>query len=245
MANYGLIGKNIDYSFSRSFFKKKFEKENLDHIYQNFDIESIKNFRNIIENTSNLKGLNVTIPYKEEVIPYLDKLNKKAKAIGAVNTIKITENGKLHGYNTDYFGFKKSLESYLQPHHQKALILGTGGASKAVSYALEKLSIEFRFVSRNPKSENDFSYKELTSNITKEHQIIVNCTPIGTFPNTDICPSLPYNAIGENHLLYDLIYNPAETKFLTLGKQNGAQIINGERMLILQAQKSWKIWHKP
>lgn len=244
MANFGLIGKNIDYSFSRDFFRKKFEKEGLHHVYQNFDIENIEHFRIIIKNTPDLKGLNVTIPYKQEVIQYLDKLNKKAKAIGAVNTIKILPNGKLYGYNTDYFGFKKSLEPLLEPHHTKALILGTGGASKAIAFALDKLGISYRYVSRKPKGNIDFAYNDLTPEIVKNHALIINCTPLGTSPDIDAFPEIPYDAITSQHLLYDLIYNPAETKFLKLGKQYGAQIINGERMLILQAKKSWKIWHK-
>lgn len=244
MAKFGLIGKDIDYSFSRAFFKKKFENENMDHSYENFDIATIKQFPDIIKNTQNLKGLNVTIPYKEDIIPYLDKLNKKAKAIGAVNTIKIKEDGKLHGYNTDYFGFKKSLEIYLQPNQTNALILGTGGASKAIAFALKKLGISYRFVSRIPKSKNHFKYNELTPTIIKKHRLIINCTPLGTYPNVDACPNIPYDAIGNDHLLFDLIYNPSETKFLKLGRQYGARIINGEKMLKLQAKKSWKIWHK-
>ena len=244
MAKFGLIGKNIDYSFSRAFFKKKFEKEGLDHTYVNFDIEDITIFPEIIQNNSNLKGLNVTIPYKQAIIPYLDKLSKKAKAIGAVNTIKVLPNGELHGHNTDYFGFKKSLETKLEPKHNRALILGTGGASKAIAFALKKLGIAYKYVSRNPKGEDDFSYNDLTPNIIKEHLLIINCTPLGTHPNVEACPSIPYNALSNDHLLYDLIYNPSKTKFLKLGKQYGAQIINGERMLKLQAKKSWKIWHK-
>ena len=245
MANFGLIGKNIDYSFSKAFFTKKFEKEKLDHSYHNFDIDTIEKFPEIIKNTSDLRGLNVTIPYKEAIIPYLDKLNKKAEKIGAVNTIKITAKGKLRGYNTDYCGFKKSLKLKLQPHHTKALILGTGGASKAIAYALKSLNIEYKFVSRSQIKNTTLSYNDLTQKIIKAYTLIINCTPLGTYPNIDECPDLPYDAITPEHMLYDLIYNPSETKFLKLGKQYGAITVNGKKMLELQAKKSWEIWLRP
>jgi shikimate dehydrogenase len=240
----GLIGKNISYSFSRAYFKMKFEKEQINNIiYENFDIENISLFPSIIKNTPNIKGFNVTIPYKEAIIPFLDKLNKKAKEIGAVNTIKITKNNKLIGYNTDYYGFKKSIKPYLKPTHKSALILGTGGASKAIAYGLKDLNINFHYVSRNIKNEVDFRYDSLTEDAIKQHQIIINCTPLGTFPNVDASPNIPYNSITKEHILYDLIYNPEETKFLKLGKQQGAVTINGLRMLKLQAQKAWSIWN--
>lgn len=240
----GLIGKNISYSFSRAYFKKKFEKEQINNItYENFDIENISLFRSIIENTPNVKGFNVTIPYKESIIPFLDKLNKKAKEIGAVNTIKITKNNKLIGYNTDYYGFKKSIKPSLKPTHKNALILGTGGASKAIAYGLKDLNINSHYVSRNIKNGVDFTYDSLTEDVIKQHQIIINCTPLGTFPNVDTCPNIPYNSITKEHILYDLIYNPEESKFLKLGRQQGAVTINGLRMLKLQAQKAWSIWN--
>ena len=244
MAKFGLIGKNIDYSFSRSYFAKKFASEGLEHTYENFDIESIEEFPNIIRVSKDLRGLNVTIPYKEEVIPYLSKLNKTAKRIGAVNTIKITKKGKLIGYNTDFYGFKKAIEPYLKPHHKKALILGTGGASKAVAYAFKKLQIEFSYVSRTISKRADFSYQTLTKEDLNSYTIIVNCTPLGTYPNTSSCPDIPYEAITAQHLLFDLIYNPEESKFLSLGKSKGAVISNGYRMLELQAEKAWRIWNK-
>ena len=243
MAKFGLVGKNIDYSFSRAYFSKKFEEEGLEHTYENFDFQSIDQLKEILENTKELKGLNVTIPYKELVIPYLDKLNKTAKKIGAVNTIKITKKGEYFGYNTDYYGFKKSLEPYLKPHHKKALIFGTGGASKAIAYALEKLGIKYNFVSRNSKNTTYLTYDNLTSDTIKSNLILVNSTPLGTYPNTNECLDIPYEAINDDHILFDLIYNPAESKFLNLGKQNGAQTINGENMLKFQADKAWKIWH--
>ena len=242
MAEFGLIGKDIDYSFSRSYFNEKFKNEGLNHNYVNFDIDSIDEFSNIISSTKNLKGLNVTIPYKEAVIPYLDKLHKTAKKIGAVNTIKITKKGKLIGYNTDYFGFEKSIEPLIKKHHKKALILGTGGASKAIAYALERLNIKHQFVSRSQSKKNVISYDSLTENDIKSHQIIINCTPLGTYPKTNECPDILYDAIDNTHLVFDLIYNPEETKFLTIAKIKGASICNGSKMLELQAEKAWNIW---
>ena len=242
MSKFGLIGKNIDYSFSKVYFTNKFESEDLPHTYQNFDINSINSFSDIIKATKNLKGLNVTIPYKEAVIPYLDELDQKAENIGAINTIKITKKGKLIGYNTDYYGFKKSIEPYLYSNHNKALILGTGGASKAIAYALKKLDIEYNYVSRTSSDIAKYTYQSLTEKIIENHPIIINCTPLGTYPDTNVCPPIPYDAITNEHLLYDLIYNPEETKFLTIGKIKGAKTCNGLEMLKLQAEKAWKIW---
>jgi len=243
MSKFGLIGKNIDYSFSKAYFTQKFESENLPYSYQNFDIETIEDFQEIIKSNKDLKGLNVTIPYKEAVIPFLDKVDKKAEAIGAVNTIKITKDGNLIGYNTDYYGFKKSIEPYLKKNHKKALILGTGGASKAIAYALKKIGIAFYYVSRTASESAKYTYESLSEEIIKEHHIIINCTPLGTFPETNVCPQIPYNALTESHLLFDLIYNPEETKFLTIGKLKGAKICNGLEMLELQANKAWDIWN--
>lgn len=242
MSKFGLIGKNIDYSFSKVYFTNKFESEDLPHTYQNFDINSINDFSEIIKASKDLKGLNVTIPYKEAVIPYLDELDQKAEKIGAVNTINITKKGKLIGYNTDYYGFKKSIEPYLYSNHNKALILGTGGASKAIAYALKKLDIEYNYVSRTDSNIAKYNYQSLTENIIENHHIIINCTPLGTYPDTNVCPPIPYDAITKEHLLYDLIYNPEETKFLTIGKIKGAKTCNGLEMLKLQAEKAWEIW---
>ena len=241
--NGSLVGKNISYSFSRGYFADKFKNEDLPHSYVNFDLQSIDDLKEIIENTSNLKGLNVTIPYKEDVISLLDKLNKRAKKIGAVNTIKIKK-GKLIGFNTDYDGFKNSLKPHLKKHHKRALILGTGGASKAIAYALKKLGIEHHYISRTKKEGVTYTYSELTEDIIASFQIIINCTPIGTFPNVNECPDIPYDGLTDKHILYDLIYNPEETKFLNCGKIKGAIIINGLEMLKLQAEKSWEIWNK-
>jgi len=244
MDKYGLIGKNISYSFSKDFFNKKFEVEAIKNTsYQNFDIESILDFPKVLKDHPELKGLNVTIPYKELVIPYLDKLDKKAKKIGAVNTIKISKKGKLTGYNTDCYGFKKTLKPFMKPHHKKALILGTGGASKAIAYALKKMKIDYSFVSRNASEHTTYSYHDLSENDIKNNQILINCTPLGTFPNIEACPNIPYQAISSKHILFDLIYNPIETKFLALGKAKNATTINGLKMLELQANKAWEIWN--
>ncbi len=241
---FGLVGKAIAYSFSRAYFLEKFTVEKLPHSYANFDIETINNLNTIIKNTENLKGLNVTIPYKEAVIPLLNKLNKQAKTIGAVNTIKISKKGNLKGYNTDCYGFKNALKPYLKAHHKKALILGTGGASKAIAYVLKQLDIDFNYVSRSKKKGITYVYSELTENIIKAHQIIINCTPLGTFPDVNACAEIPYKAITNSHILFDLIYNPKQTKFLKYGEQNGATTINGLKMLQLQAEKSWEIWNR-
>ncbi|KAA2215386.1 MULTISPECIES: shikimate dehydrogenase family protein [Maribacter] len=239
---FGLVGRNISYSFSRGYFSKKFEALGLDsHRYENFDIPSIADFESVISNTENLIGLNVTIPYKREVLPFLDALDASAAEIGAVNTIKIRGN-HLKGYNTDAYGFQKSLEPFLKTYHKKALILGTGGASKAIAFVLKQLGIQFSFVSRKSKS-GDFTYEELSEEIIKEHLLIINCTPLGTFPNIMDKPALPYAYLGPKHLLFDLIYNPEKTEFLRLGEAQGAVILNGLKMLELQAERAWEIWN--
>lgn len=241
---FGLLGRNINYSFSKGYFTDKFNNENFEGCtYENFDIQEIDAFAEIIKNTPDLKGLNVTIPYKEAVIPFLDKLSKKAALIGAVNTIKITKKGKLKGYNTDYYGFKKSLQPLLKNHHKKALILGTGGASKGVAFALDELDIPYTFVSREAK-ENAIDYDRINTTTFHNYQIIINSTPVGTSPNTEAFPLIPYKYFTKNHIAFDLIYNPAETQFLKKAKEQGAQIKNGLDMLIFQAEKAWDIWNK-
>ncbi len=240
---FGLLGKNIAYSFSRGYFSEKFTKLNLSHRYVNFDISQIEEFNTVIADNKNLKGLNVTIPYKQEVIPYLNKVDKTARKIGAVNTIKFTKRGNLKGYNSDAVGFEKSLLPMLEKQHQKALILGTGGASKAVAYVLEKNDIKFKFVSRNPTQKNQIAYDSLNQELLEKYTIIINSTPVGTSPEIDKCPDIPYQFINKNHLLYDLIYNPEITTFLAKGKNNGAKIKNGFEMLTLQAEESWRIWN--
>ena len=241
---FGLVGKNISYSFSKAHFTKKFEELNLlDYSYENLDFQDISELPNFLKNNPNLKGLNVTIPYKESIIPYLDKLSKKAAEIGAVNTIRFTKNGKLKGYNTDYYGFQKALNPLLQSNHKKALILGTGGASKAVAYALNQLGIKFKYVSRTSPG-NSIVYSHINSATFKEYQIIINCTPLGTSPNTNECPEIPYQYFTSDHIAFDLIYNPAETLFLQQAKEQGAIVKNGIEMLVFQAEKAWGIWNK-
>ncbi|MFK7061495.1 shikimate dehydrogenase [Flavobacterium oreochromis] len=245
MKKLGLLGRNISYSFSKNYFKDKFQNESLTSFfsYDNYDIQKIDEFKNIIINEPNLIGLNVTIPYKEEIIPLLDRLSETAKYIGAVNTIKINSKKELIGDNTDFYGFQESLIPLLCDHHKKALILGTGGASKAIAYALKNLGIEYLFVSRK-QSLNTISYNELNASIITEYTIIINCTPLGTYPNIKDCPSIPYEFITSNHLVYDLIYNPEKTTFLIKAKEKGAIIKNGYEMLVLQAEKAWEIWNQ-
>ncbi|KGO82026.1 shikimate dehydrogenase [Flavobacterium beibuense F44-8] len=241
---YGLVGKGISYSFSAKYFNDKFTKKGMDNCYyQNFDLEYIGELRNILEETKKLRGLNVTIPYKEDVISMLDSLHKTARVIGAVNTITISKKGKLKGYNTDHTGFKKALKPLLESHHQKALILGTGGASKAIAYALRKLKIEYDFVSRK-ESDVIFSYNDLDREIFNEYQIIINTTPLGTHPNIDECPPLDYSLFTDKHIAFDLVYNPEETTFMRKAAEHGAKTSNGYKMLVYQAEKAWKIWNK-
>lgn len=238
---YGLLGKNISYSFSKEYFTKKFEDlKLLDHSYENFDISKITDFPKILAKNK-LKGLNVTIPYKEEVIPYLNKLDPKAKKIGAVNTIKFTKKG-LKGYNTDIHGFQKSLEPLLGPHQKRALVLGTGGASKAIVFVLKEMGIDQTIVSRKG-GNGTITYARLDEHIINSHPVVINCTPVGTFPNIEEKPDLPYQYINNAHILFDLIYNPKKTAFLSLGEQYGAKICNGLKMLELQAEKAWEIWN--
>ncbi|WLD22789.1 shikimate dehydrogenase [Flavobacterium dauae] len=239
MNTYGLIGKNIDYSFSRNYFNNKFNNEHiLNSQYINFDIDNLSKLNNIFK--QNNKGYNVTIPYKKEIIPYLDALDIHSKKIGAVNTIQI-KNGQKIGFNTDWIGFKKSLEPLLKTHHTQALILGTGGSSKAVAYALKQLQITYKTVSR---TKGDFVYNQLNQKILSEYLLIINCTPLGTFPVVDVAPEIPYNFITKNHLAYDLIYNPAETLFLKNCREKGAVSKNGLEMLEIQAEESWKLWNR-
>ena len=244
MKVYGLVGGNIAYSFSKKYFTDRFANTNADDcIYENFDLQSIEDFPKLIQDNPNIVGLNVTIPYKETIIPYLDSLSKKATQIGAVNVIRFTKKGKLKGYNSDYFGFKKTIKPLLQAHHKRALILGTGGASKAVAFALEELDITFSFVSREDH-ENTITYERINETTFDNFQIIINCTPIGTSPNTKEFPLIPYQYFTEKHIAFDLIYNPEETQFLKKAKQKGAITKNGLDMLVFQAEKAWKIWNK-
>jgi len=241
MHKFGLIGKNISYSFSKNYFTEKFKDLKLENYeYCNFDLQNISEFSNVI--TEDLKGLNVTIPYKEQVIEFLNEIDKDAAKIGAVNTIRI-KNNKLKGFNTDVYGFETSLKTLLLPWHSKALVLGTGGASKAVVYVLRKLKIDYLVVSRSP-TNGEISYEDVTDEVLINHKVIINCTPLGTFPAVENCPNIPYQYITNKHLLYDLIYNPLKTKFLLEGEKNGATICNGLKMLELQADKAWEIWNQ-
>ncbi|TDL99402.1 MAG: hypothetical protein C4K58_05705 [Flavobacteriaceae bacterium] len=242
---YGLLGKNISYSFSEKYFKEKFESQNIvDTQYLVFDLESLDNLNQDLFENPQLKGFNITIPYKEKIIEFLDELSPIAKEIGAVNTVKI-ENGKKIGHNTDAHGFEISLAPFLEKQkHEKALILGTGGASKAILYVLKKLGIKPLVVSRNP-TKSQISYLDLTQEIIETHTLVINCSPVGTFPKVDESPGIPYEFITENHLFYDLIYNPEKTTFLAKAQEKGAQIIGGYPMLVGQAEKAWEIWNDP
>lgn len=248
MEKYGLIGYPLKHSFSKSFFNEKFSSENINAEYLNFEIPNIKDLTEVIESNPELKGLNVTIPYKEQVIPYLDELDRTAAAVGAVNVIKINRHkGKisLTGYNSDILGFTESIESFIKPGMKSALILGTGGASKAVYHGLASLGIPSTFISRNcTGKENCLTYQMLTPEIIRDHKIIVNSTPIGMFPDEDKCPNLPYEELGKEHLLYDLLYNPDQTLFMKKGAAQGATVKNGLEMLLLQAYASWDIWQE-
>jgi shikimate dehydrogenase len=241
---YGLIGFPLGHSFSKKYFNEKFEKESLgDCFFELFPIAQIDLFPSLLLEQPSLQGLAVTIPYKKAVIPYLHQLDAAAQNTGAVNCIQFNE-GKLKGFNTDIIGFERSFAPLLQPHHTKALILGTGGSSKAVLYTLNKLNIPFKIVSRTPK-ENEIGYNDIDQQLLEEYTIIINCTPVGMTPNVDAAPQLPYQFIGNRHYCYDLIYTPAETKFLRLAKSCGATIMNGYDMLLIQAEENWKIWNEP
>lgn len=241
---FGLVGRNISYSFSKGYFAQKFESLGLDeYSYVNFDIDNISKITDIIHQTPHLSGLNVTIPYKENVIPFLAELSGTAQKIGAVNTIRIKRSGKLKGYNTDAHGFRKSLEPLLQPHHQRALILGSGGASKAVAFALLKLGIFYTIVSRESR-HGTIDYDRINATTFDNHQIVINCTPLGTYPDVTGCPPLPYEYFTNKHIAFDLVYNPAETEFMKRAAKHGAITKNGYDMLVLQAEKAWRIWNK-
>lgn len=247
MRKYGLLGYPLGHSFSKTYFNQKFEAEKIDAEYVNFEIPNIKEIKNVLRENPDLGGLNVTIPYKEQVIPYLDDLDADARQIGAVNVIKFTKGlfgkTKLIGYNSDIIGFKQSIEPLLKPTHQKALILGTGGASKAVYQGLKQLGVGSTFVSRSPK-EGAITYEEITPKIMSQYTVIVNTTPLGMFPNVNACPNIPYEELTPDHVLYDLLYNPDETLFMKKGKERGATVKNGLEMLLLQAFAAWQIWQK-
>ena len=237
MIRYALLGKSLSHSFSEKFLSEKFFKEGIKNTeYINLELDNLNNLKDKIKEL-NLSGFNVTIPYKIEIISKLDFISNQAKTINAVNTVKVIE-GKLHGFNTDVIGFTKSISPLLNKR-RKALVLGNGGSSKAIQFALQKLNISWKVVSRN----TDFDYRQITKKTIDSVEIIINCTPLGTYPKIEEYPQLPYNLLNSKHLLYDLVYNPKQTKFLTFGLANNCSIKNGEEMLVLQAEESWKIWN--
>lgn len=245
MDKYGLIGYPLGHSLSMAYFNQKFADEGIDAAYDNYEIASIDLLPEVIASNPELKGLNVTIPYKQQVIPYLDTISPEARAIGAVNVIKIERHGSavnLRGYNSDVIGFTQSIEPMLESYHKKALILGTGGASKAIDFALKSLGLETVFVSRGEK-DNTIQYKDVTADVVREYKVIVNCTPSGMYPNTEQCPDIPYEALDQKNLLYDLIYNPDTTLFMKKGAERKATTKNGLEMLLLQAFASWEFWN--
>ena len=248
MDKYGLIGYPLGHSFSITYFNEKFQAENINAQYVNFEIPRIEDFIEVVAENPNLCGLNVTTPYKEKIIPYLDELDKDTAKIGAVNVIKIIRlpkgKVKLVGYNSDIIGFSQSIKPLLQPHHKKALLLGTGGASKAVFHGLANLGVESTYVSRTKRSDDVLTYQELTPEVMEQHTIIVNCTPVGMYPKVDFCPDIPYELLTPRHLLYDLLYNPNETLFMKKGRAQGATVKNGLEMLLLQAFAAWEIWQR-
>jgi shikimate dehydrogenase len=251
MKTYGLIGKTLSHSFSKRYFTDKFEFEGLSDscVYKNFELKAIEEFKNLLQKETSLHGLNVTLPYKEQIIPFLDHVDSVALQIGAVNTIKITRtlSGSIYqltGFNTDVTGFSKTLKPLLQEHHKGALILGTGGASKAVEWVLNELNIPFKKVSRSPEKDM-LSYDQLNKETMQEFPVIINTTPVGTFPGIEDAPLIPYEHLSSKNLLYDLIYNPAQTKFLRMAMLNDAIVCNGLEMLKIQAEESWIIWNSP
>ncbi len=245
MDKYGLIGYPLGHSFSKSYFNEKFENEGINAEYINFEIPTLDSLPEILASNPELKGLNVTIPYKEKVISYLDSISPEARAIGAVNVIRVDHKGYdtyLKGFNSDVIGFTKSIEPLLERFHKKALILGTGGASKAINFGLKSLGLETVFVSRFERP-GTIQYSQITPDIIQEYNVIVNCTPCGMYPHIDECPQLPYEAMTSKNILYDLLYNPDETLFMKKGAQHGATVKNGLEMLLLQAFASWEFWH--
>lgn len=242
MRRFGLLGYPLSHSFSQQYFTEKFAQLGLsDHVYENFSLPSIDALKEVLAAKKDLCGFNITIPYKKQVIAFLDDATDVVQEIGACNCVNI-RNGKLTGYNTDVVGFEQSLLPFLKRHHTRALLLGTGGASAAVEYVLLKKGIAVQYVSRQAGA-NSIAYSALDEALMYSHQLVINCTPLGMYPNVDACPDIPYEFLTGQHHLYDLIYNPAETKFLQKGKERGASIQNGAEMLVLQAEESWRIWN--
>jgi shikimate dehydrogenase len=244
MEKYGIIGKTLVHSFSKKYFENKFENENIsDTEFNEYELENIEEITKLVSNNPELKGFSVTIPYKEAIIPFLDEADDAVKEIGACNCVKV-ENGKLIGYNTDTLGFLESFLTMYEIHYFKAVILGNGGASKAVVNALEELSIDSLIVARNPKNKEEINWNDLNESHFEDVNIVVNTTPLGTFPNIDEFPNIPYSIFNEHFLAFDLIYNPEKTIFLKNAEENRAKIINGYDMLQFQADRAWEIWRK-
>lgn len=247
MRTFGLIGYPLAQSFSQKYFTDKFNREKIDARYLNFEIPSVDELPRLLNHHPYIAGFGVTIPHKENIFQYLNELDENARLIGAVNVIKISWDNKkptLKGYNTDLIGFTDSIKPLLQAHHKKALILGTGGAAKAIAHAFDRMKIKRKFVSRQAADNGTYTYAELNENLLKEHTIIVNCTPLGMYPNVDECPDIPYHFVTKEHLMYDLTYNPETTLFMQKGLDNGASAKNGLEMLHLQAEAAWQIWNK-
>lgn len=242
MTKFGIIGYPLGHSFSKGFFTEKFARESIDAQYLNFEIPDVAMLPDVLRNNPELRGLNVTLPHKQAVIPLLDEMSKEAKEIGAVNVIRV-RNGKLKGFNSDIIGFTNSIKPLLMPHHKKALILGTGGASKAICVGLNRLGIEWTYVSRSPR-EGMVTYEDITAETLQAYTVIVNCSPVGMFPNVAQAPEIPYDCLSDKHLLFDLVYNPEETLFMKKGREQGATVKNGLEMLHLQAVASWDFWNE-
>lgn len=242
MTKYGIIGYPLGHSFSRGFFTEKFARESIDAQYLNFEIPDVAMLSDVLRDNPELRGLNVTLPHKQAVIPFLDEMSEEAMEIGAVNVIRV-RNGKLKGFNSDIIGFTNSIKPLLQPHHRKALVLGTGGASKAIRVGLNRLGIEWTYVSRSPR-DGMVTYEDITAETLQEYTVIVNCSPVGMFPKVDAAPAIPYELLSPQHLLFDCVYNPEETLFMKKGREQGATVKNGLEMLHLQAIASWKFWNE-
>jgi shikimate dehydrogenase len=242
MTKYGIIGYPLGHSFSRGFFTEKFARESIDAQYLNFEIPDVAMLSDVLRDNPELRGLNVTLPHKQAVIPLLDEMSEEAMEIGAVNVIRV-RNGKLKGFNSDIIGFTNSIKPLLQPHHRKALVLGTGGASKAIRVGLNRLGIEWTYVSRSPR-DGMVTYEDITAETLQAYTVIVNCSPVGMFPKVDAAPAIPYELLSPQHLLFDCVYNPEETLFMKKGRKQGATVKNGLEMLHLQAIASWKFWNE-
>ena len=242
MDKYGIIGNPLGHSFSKGFFTEKFAREGIDAQYLNFQIPEIGKLTDVLKENPELRGLNVTLPYKTDVIPFLDELSEEAREIGAVNVVQIRD-GHLKGFNSDIIGFTRSIQPLLRPQHKKALILGTGGASRAIRVGLTRLGLEWKYVSRTPR-EGMITYDDITAETLRDYDVIVNCSPIGMFPKVDECPSIPYEFLTADNLLYDLVYNPETTLFMKKGALQGAIVKNGLEMLHLQAIASWEFWNE-